>query len=245
MAKSDKQAWQDLVELKKQRQGLEEAPQRQEQEAVKPVGFKAKWKNYWYHHKAATWITVSVVAVLAVGVVDFVNRPKYDMTVIMPTADFIPMKETELLEQRLNELAPDVNKNGETLVNFITLPGVGNDMAASQKLLGMIGAAEFSFMIVDDATFEQVFAKQEGILVNLAQRYPGDPHITEDGLRWKLEDTSLTKDMPDKTPANDLYVCLRELKDAPVLDKASTQKIMDSALQIMDALHKANATGTK
>ncbi|MCH5211061.1 MAG: hypothetical protein J1F01_08880 [Oscillospiraceae bacterium] len=84
-----------------------------------PPRFTKEWWDYcWYYYKWHVTITLVAVIVAAVTIVQCVNRPIYDMTVIYAGHMNYSEGEKERLEAILNAYVTDIDGNGKTAVDF-------------------------------------------------------------------------------------------------------------------------------
>ena len=78
-----KRRQQQLVEMKKVKQGQIEAPQVDlEAEKIVPHTVKEKRQNFWYHYK---WVTIGSIlgaALLIFFIADMATKDKYDITIM-------------------------------------------------------------------------------------------------------------------------------------------------------------------
>lgn len=127
-----------------------------------PPRFTKEWREYfWYYYKWHTIITVIAVIIAAVTIVQCVNRPKYDMSMIYAGHMNYSEEETEKLREIISEYITDIDGNGENSIYFQTLmfsDSAGNeeyDYAIQSKL-------DLTFM--DDCTFIYFMDEIEAML---------------------------------------------------------------------------------
>ena len=76
--------------------------------------------NFWYHHKWTVIIVAFFVAVAVVGLVQMVNRPRYDTSVCLASPYKMNKEERADMEALFQRICPDdFNGNGEKLVNLV------------------------------------------------------------------------------------------------------------------------------
>ena len=76
--------------------------------------------NFWYHNKWTVIVVTFFVAVLLIGIVQMVNRPKYDTSVCLASPYKMNKEERAELEKLMTRICPeDFNGNGEKLINIV------------------------------------------------------------------------------------------------------------------------------
>ena len=136
MAKSDRQAWDEMVAVRRRKQGLDEnpAPKKEKKEPIKAVGFKANVQHIWYHYKGAILVGLAFFIIIAYGIYDFATQTKYDLVVLLVTSDiYIPDEEREYLVEKFTPYVEDVSGNGEIEICIVNIFNLGKDAGASQK----------------------------------------------------------------------------------------------------------------
>ena len=108
-----KRRQQQLVEMKKVKQGQIEAPQVDlEAEKIVPHTVKEKQQNFWYHYK---WVTIGSIlgaALLIFFIADMATKDKYDIT-IMAFNQYQGYLDTDIQAKTFEQFADDTDENGE------------------------------------------------------------------------------------------------------------------------------------
>ena len=79
-----------------------------------------KLDNFWYHNKWTVIIVTFFVAVALIGIIQMINRPKYDTSVCLASPYKMNKEERAELEKLMIRICPeDFNGNGEKLVNIV------------------------------------------------------------------------------------------------------------------------------
>lgn len=221
-----KRRQQQLVEMKKVKQGQIEAPQVDlEAEKIVPHTVKEKRQNFWYHYK---WVTIGSIlgaALLIFFIVDMATKDKYDIT-IMAFNQYQGYLSTAVQEKTFEQFAADTDGNGEVnvLVNGAqTYPSgstssgavVNPQMAqvASTKLFAGMQTFEGFIFLMDESTYDSLITdsetgKKADIFLDLSQ-YSGK-NAAFQGDKLYLKDTQLAKDWGFKEVPDDLFLCLRD-----------------------------------
>ncbi|MDD6236745.1 MAG: hypothetical protein PUB00_05135 [Clostridiales bacterium] len=221
-----KRRQQQLVEMKKIKQGQMEAPQVDlEAEKIVPHTAKEKRQNFWYHYKWVTIGSVLVTALLIFFIADMVTKDKYDIT-IMAFNQYQNYLSTDVQEKTFEQFAADTDGNGEVnvLVNGAqTYPSgstssgaiVDPQMAqvASTKLFAGMQTFEGFIFLMDDGTYDSIVTdaetgKKADIFLDLSQY--SEQNAAFQGDKLYLKDTQLAKDWGFKEVPDDLFLCLRD-----------------------------------
>lgn len=221
-----KRRQQQLVEMKKVKQGQIEAPQVDlEAEKIVPHTVKEKRQNFWYHYK---WVTIGSIlgaALLIFFIVDMATKDKYDIT-IMAFNQYQGYLSTAVQEKTFEQFAADTDGNGEVNVQINgaqTYPSgstssgavVNPQMAqvASTKLFAGMQTFEGFIFLMDESTYDSLITDSEtgekaDIFLDLSQ-YSGK-NAAFQGDKLYLKDTQLAKDWGFKEVPDDLFLCLRD-----------------------------------
>ncbi len=220
-----KRRQQQLVEMKKIKQGQIEAPQVDlEAEKIVPHTAKEKRQNFWYHYK---WVTIGSIlgaALLIFFIVDMATKEKYDLT-IMAFNQYQGYLNTEVQAKTFEQFSSDIDGNGEVNVllngvqtyNGETASGtmVNPQLAqtASTKLFAGMQTFEGFIFLMDEGTYNSIVTDAEtgekaDIFLDLSQY--SEQNAAFQGDKLYLKDTQLAKDWGFKEVPEDLFLCLRD-----------------------------------
>lgn len=213
-----------LVEMKKVKQGQIEAPYVDlEAEKIVPKTAKEKRKNFWYHYKWVTIVTVVALIFVTYLMVDLLTKPKYDLTVLgISTYQYGINKDAQA--KTFEGFASDYDGNGEinVMVNSIEMFDTTNSsatynpqlvQAASVKMIGALQSFEGFIFVLDQYSYDRIItngdgSKAEGVFLDLSQYTAQNSAFQGDKLYLKgtrLAETWGLKEVPD-----DLFLCLRD-----------------------------------
>lgn len=220
-----KRRQQQLVEMKKIKQGQIEAPQVDlEAEKIVPHTAKEKRQNFWYHYK---WVTIGSIlgaALLIFFIVDMATKEKYDLT-IMAFNQYQGYLNTKVQAETFEQFSSDIDGNGEVNVllngvqtyNGETASGtmVNPQLAqtASTKLFAGMQTFEGFIFLMDEGTYDSIVTDAEtgekaDIFLDLSQY--SEQNAAFQGDKLYLKDTQLAKDWGFKEVPEDLFLCLRD-----------------------------------
>ena len=221
-----KRRQQQLVEMKKVKQGQIEAPQVDlEAEKIVPHTVKEKQQNFWYHYK---WVTIGSIlgaALLIFFIADMATKDKYDIT-IMAFNQYQGYLDTDIQAKTFEQFADDTDENGEVnvLINGAQTYSSGGTSSgvtinpqvaqvASTKLFAGMQTFEGFIFLMDESTYESLITDSEtgekaDVFLDLSQ-YSGQ-NAAFQGDKLYLKDTQLAKDWGFKEVPDDLFLCLRD-----------------------------------
>ena len=213
-----KRRQQQLVEMKKVKQGQIEAPQVDlEAEKIVPHTVKEKQQNFWYHYK---WVTIG--SILGAALLIFFIA---DIT-IMAFNQYQGYLDTDIQAKTFEQFADDTDENGEVnvLINGAQTYSSGGTSSgvtinpqvaqvASTKLFAGMQTFEGFIFLMDESTYESLITDSEtgekaDIFLDLSQ-YSGQ-NAAFQGDKLYLKDTQLAKDWGFKEVPDDLFLCLRD-----------------------------------
>ncbi len=217
---------QQLVEMKKVKQGQIDAPQVDlEAEKLVPKTMSEKRKNFWYHYKWVTIVSVLAVIVVTYLMVDLFSKPKYDLTIIgMNTYQAAISQEAQ--ENTFKPFATDYDGNGEVNVDVLpietydttnTSSGVYYNpqlvQVSAVKMMGTMQAFDGFIFILDQYTYDRIVTnsdgtKETGVFHDLSAYAAQNKAFQGDKLY--LKDTNLAKDWGLKEIPDDLFICFRD-----------------------------------
>jgi hypothetical protein len=163
-------------------EALEKQRLEREAEAALPPKspLRAKWENYWYHYRIATFVTVFFGALAIFFLADMIGQVKPDYTVVLVTSVYVPTDYTDRLAAALEANAADVNGDGKVKVALepITFTpydpdadpqgeqtpeemmsanaNAETDYAYSMKLMGILAAGTDPIYLLDEPQYDNL-----------------------------------------------------------------------------------------
>lgn len=243
----------ELIELKKMQQAAAANKDSdttqffEKEEKIVPKTFKEKWKNYWYHYKTTTWVSVLAVIFAAWLIKDLFFGPEYDLTVAAATKYSFSAVNQNIAENMANYIE-DYNGDGKVNVTYdemvldydpeSTLDPQTN-VVNMQKFMAVMAAGDELIFIMDQAVYDSVIENSgDEIFVNLEELYP-DQTDTVQGDKLILNDTRLGKQMNIDKLDEDIFICVRALTGTA---DGTKQKIYDNFCNSMDFIHSIMVT---
>lgn len=114
-----KKAQEEFLKLKKMQSG-EIAPEKKPSEvAIIPSTPTEKIKNFWYHYKIHTLLTLFLCIVIVIGVTQCVAREEYDAKIVLYTNAYYYDGHTNALSEYMTQYFTDINGDGEVKVQII------------------------------------------------------------------------------------------------------------------------------
>ncbi|MBE6787768.1 MAG: hypothetical protein E7537_05415 [Ruminococcaceae bacterium] len=155
-----RKAREEYLKLKKMQQGEIKPQAKPSEVAIKPVTFKEKVQNYWYHFKVHTILIGAVVALLAILITQCANREKFDLTIMYFTYTPVIDSQLDAAEVYFEKYATDIDKNGEVNVNIINCSvsednrDAGRNTMFSKVQAVLVAEPEVVLYMVDDKSIE-------------------------------------------------------------------------------------------
>ncbi len=114
-----RKAREEFLRLKKMQQGEIEPEAKPSEVALKPVTFKDKLQNFWYHFKVHTILIAVSAVIIAIVTVQCATRERFDFSVLYFT--YTPALDIQLdgVEEYFEKYASDLDGNGEVNVQVI------------------------------------------------------------------------------------------------------------------------------
>lgn len=201
----------ERVELMKLKQGVIENSEmvRERHDVIsKPKGKKAI-ENFWYHYRYILLGTLFVIGVASFLIIDYVNTPKSDISVIVLPDEGLSLRLPEL-EKFLEKYAVDVNGDGKIHVSIMHIPVMNqNDptisMANQAKLMAEMQSGR-TVLIISNAECDAMI-DAEGLYTDLTGEYPDNDMITERGLI--LDNDKIRDAMKWDAIPTDMYIGMR------------------------------------
>ena len=201
-----------------------------------------KWlDNFWYHYKWPTIIAAFFITVFAICITQMVTREEYDMYVRYVGNAVITETQYKDMENSLEKMGFDANKDGESAANFAQVPYVSDDEnpykneinADARQTLTAMAVQPYYIYIMDEGAYNTF--KGKNVFTPLSQLYSGDvSDIAYDDCAILLKETAFYKNSPGMEWVKDGTVIV--LKVAPYKSIISNSKYQ-SELEAFEA-HK-------
>ncbi len=226
-----RKAREDFLELKKMQSGEVDA-NADTPEKIVPVTFEEKRKNFWYHYKWHTIVSVFAIITLTVLIVQTINRVNYDMQVVYFTYTPVLDNQTAEIGDYLEKLSKDINGDGEVNIQVVNC-SVSPEETANQynntmftKVQSLIAAEPKAQLFITDEKSEEYFTGNlEGFFSTEQLDFPKS--FYED---TKTEEFS---SLPEG-----LQIACRTVTDTTIEKNKDVGKIHKEALHILSELEK-------
>ncbi len=114
-----KKAQQEFINLKKMQSGEMAPAPKPSEVAVIPATFSEKLKNFWYHYKWHTLISLFLCFVLVIGVTQCASREEYDAKIVLYTNNYYYDGHISALGEYMTQYFTDTNGDGEVKVQVL------------------------------------------------------------------------------------------------------------------------------
>ncbi len=205
----------DLIRLKRIRQGLEEAPVEEHKEPPKLTG-KAAAANFWVYHRVYFIIGALALAIVVGIVVTIVRNKRPDIVIAAQTGGTGFGAATEQLDEYFSNICGDTNGDGVKKAEIIDCSynpdsDSGVSMAMQMKFQAQFGDNSAVLFVLDDDAVAKYADVSEGNL------WVDDPNFKEyNGIALKLNGTAVEKKYKEITGSGfskNIYLCVRQLSD--------------------------------
>ncbi len=238
----------ELIELKKMRQAAQEGKglpdgeglQFEKEEVLVPKTFKQKWKNYWYHYKGTTWMTVFILVLVVWFIHDMFFSPKPDLSIGIATYTGVSYF-TEDISEDLGAYAGDYNEDGQVLISasesYFNMEDAEMVSAYYQKFIAEISGGSELVFILDDFTYDVVLDNTEGesMFIDFGELYPDVDYIEGDriditehplGTLWHLKSLGSTE--LEGYDDRRYYLCVRYLGNSARDNEENREELADA-----------------
>ena len=238
----------ELIELKKMRQAAQEGKglpdgeglQFEKEEVLVPKTFKQKWKNYWYHYKGTTWMTVFISVLVVWFIHDMFFSPKPDLSIGIATYTGVSYF-TEDISEDLGAYAGDYNEDGQVLISasesYFNMEDAEMVSAYYQKFIAEISGGSELVFILDDFTYDVVLDNTEGesMFIDFGELYPDVDYIEGDkiditehplGTLWHLKSLGSTE--LEGYGDRRYYLCVRYLGNSARDNEENREELADA-----------------
>ena len=238
----------ELIELKKMRQAAQEGKglpdgeglQFEKEEVLVPKTFKQKWKNYWYHYKGTTWMTVFILVLVVWFIHDMFFSPKPDLSIGIATYTGVSYF-TDDISEDLGAYAGDYNEDGQVLISasesYFNMEDAEMVSAYYQKFIAEISGGSELVFILDDFTYDVVLDNTEGesMFIDFGELYPDVDYIDGDkiditehplGTLWHLKSLGSTE--LEGYGDRRYYLCVRYLGNSARDNEENREELADA-----------------
>lgn len=238
----------ELIELKKMRQAAQEGKglpdgeglQFEKEEVLVPKTFKQKWKNYWYHYKGTTWMTVFILVLVVWFIHDMFFSPKPDLSIGIATYTGVSYF-TDDISEDLGAYAGDYNEDGQVLISasesYFNMEDAEMVSAYYQKFIAEISGGSELVFILDDFTYDVVLDNTEGesMFIDFGELYPDVDYIEGDkiditehplGNLWHLKSLGSTE--LEGYGDRRYYLCVRYLGNSARDNEENREELADA-----------------
>ena len=238
----------ELIELKKMRQAAQEGKdlpdgeglQFEKEEVLVPKTFKQKWKNYWYHYKGTTWLTVFILVLVVWFIHDMFFSPKPDLSIGIATYTGVSYF-TDDISEDLGAYAGDYNEDGQVLISasesYFNMEDAEMVSAYYQKFIAEISGGSELVFILDDFTYDVVLDNTEGesMFIDFGELYPDVDYIEGDkiditehplGTLWHLKSLGSTE--LEGYGDRRYYLCVRYLGNSARDNEENREELADA-----------------
>lgn len=238
----------ELIELKKMRQAAQEGKglpdgeglQFEKEEVLVPKTFKQKWKNYWYHYKGTTWMTVFILVLAVWFIHDMFFSPKPDLSIGIATYTGVSYF-TDDISEDLGAYAGDYNEDGQVLISasesYFNMEDAEMVSAYYQKFIAEISGGSELVFILDDFTYDVVLDNTEGesMFIDFGELYPDVDYIEGDriditehplGNLWHLKSLGSTE--LEGYGDRRYYLCVRYLGNSARDNEENREELADA-----------------
>ena len=189
----------------------------------KPKKFSGEWFRYvWDYYKVHILVTVTVIALIAVTVVEVLNTVHYDVNINYIASNVLSFDVSDNLANKAAEQIEDGNGDGEkhvsvTQLNFTdeAMQNANQIMALENKLMTVFASEDEMMFVFDEAMLKDVLdmSATEGVFVPVSQWADGD--LSEELLyeygggvyAVNLKNSAILKEMG--IDASDMFVAVR------------------------------------
>ena len=238
----------ELIELKKMRQAAQEGKglpdgeglQFEKEEVLVPKTFKQKWKNYWYHYKGTTWMTVFILVLVVWFIHDMFFSPNPDLSIGIATYTGVSYF-TDDISEDLGAYAGDYNEDGQVLISasesYFNMEDAEMVSAYYQKFIAEISGGSELVFILDDFTYDVVLDNTEGesMFIDFGELYPDVDYIEGDkiditehplGNLWHLKSLGSTE--LEGYGDRRYYLCVRYLGNSARDNEENREELADA-----------------
>lgn len=260
----DQQLRREAAELKKKDLNPENRPVNREYEEKdipeaekyktdRPMTFKEKWNNYWYHYKFWTWAGVFVLVVGLVIVVQLLTKTDYDTRIVLSTTDNLAESQSAY-EDAFNQYGVDINGNGSVDIGSVYIQVTTNyidgmyEVAANMTISLQLSNSENTLYLLDEGVYQYILygnsagAEDEAgaeaaddFFLDLESIYPDDPNV--DGDRYYIDGTAFAETLGEENISGKYFFCIR--------NRVGDDEYYDGTLEILENIINGTKTVTE
>lgn len=231
---------QEKIAMLLKKQGIEaddsdsEEPE-EEQEPAKPLTFKKKLENFWYHYKVPFIIGVAAFALFGYMIYDLIVKVNPDITIISVVDNGLYSRMDDL-EDYLELYCEDLNGDGKVVVEIINCPMNETDTSTTAqnyatKLYSTLQSGRTVMVLADDVS---MYSVEQVAFENLMLKFPGNEHVTEWGV--SLTGDELRSAINWQQMPQDMVLMVRIPVETLSYDKEDMQESCDNALEFIERL---------
>lgn len=180
----------------------------------KTTGFWSILENFWYYNKWKIMISLILLVIITLFVTNLINRPKYDITVIM-AGNYPFVSYYDHLEEVLSSYAQDINNDGKSNVQIIPLivfDELETDSPKSNsvnitKLTANLTLSDVVIYLVDDYVYN--ILNQQDLFMDLNELGINNNNISK--TRYYIENTKIGNKFNLPSISNEFSFIMRKL----------------------------------
>lgn len=222
----------ELLELKRANMGEITLENEHPLENAMPKTFWGKLKNNLYHHKFLIIAIAVAVALIAFGVVEYVNKVKPDIEVVAYSYSYISDEQLACIGDLITPYCKDINKDGNVELTEINC-SFKKGTTASQ--VEFSNSARFQTLISGNAQ-ALLFIFDEDSYKHLLEVNDGKSFIEGEPLRLNSEIYTLVKEKTGYELPKGMMIGYRYIKGSLIEKEKFTEECYQSAKDILKTL---------
>ena len=226
-----RRAREEFLRLKKMQKGELDAGPKPSEIAIVPKTQKEKWDNFWFQYKWVVIALVSLFTVLTVLIAQCASRKNPDLEIVYFSYTPILDQQTTLIGEYFEDIAKDVNGDGEVIVQVINCSFSNNNNiqyrnSILSKLQAIIAADEKALLFITDNKSIEYFN-----------------NLNADGGVFDGEPIPLGEEFYKGTESKDygpltakLSISIRRVSDTLLVKKEDIGKYFDESKRILNEI---------
>lgn len=190
--------------------------------------FKYWFRNVFWYHYGKLSIAIVIGVIIAVWLtVDALKKEEYDLNVAIIMEDGIAQSDTKKLADLLGDAAGDVNGDGKTLVNIMTVNlGDKQNLETSQyQMLLYMSLPEYTIFIMNER-YSRLYGEKDGTFQPLEDY--GIETEDEVPTRIDLSERAILKELGER----EYFVSLADW----TVDGKGSREMTEAAVRALKAL---------